>query len=442
MKRVIGTVRLRLAIAIGMAGAAAFPTNCAWAASADKTFDGAGLSLLWVFPFAGILASLALLPLVAPHFWHRRCGLVALFWALAFLLPLAARFGAGIATHELLRVLLLEYGPFIILIGALFTIAGGIYVGGNLHGSPVLNSTILLIGTILASFVGTTGASMILIRPLLRANGDRKHNVHVVVFFIFLVSNIGGALTPLGDPPLFLGYLHGVSFLWPLQHLWAMTAIMTAFLLGAFLVLDAYLYRKEGRLKPHLTPEERLCVRGLLNVPLIILLVAAVAVSGDGAVLGNVRVLGVETACASLLRDCVLVALAAASLILTPRTYREKNEFNWGPVAEVAKLFAAIFITIIPAIEILKAGTDGAFAPLFPLLGTPNAPHNASYFWLTGLLSSFLDNAPAYLVFFNAAGGHAGTLMGPMAQTLAAISAVQFFSWALSPISVMRRISW
>jgi Na+/H+ antiporter NhaD/arsenite permease-like protein len=412
------------------AGAGTLVPDHALAAGAGGGIDGASLSLLWIIPFAGILASLAILPLVTPHFWHRRNGLVALFWALAFLLPFAARFGDGVAFHELLHVLFHEYLPFIILIGALFTIAGGIYVGGDLHGGPVLNSAILAIGTVLASFAGTTGASMILIRPLIRANDGRRHNVHVVVFFIFLVSNIGGALTPLGDPPLFLGYLQGVSFFWPLQYLWEKTAILAVLLLGTFVLVDSYLYRKEGRVRPDPTPETKPFVRGLVNVPLMLLLVAVVAASGLGAGLGQVSLFGVQVGVAGIVRDCALVALAAASLVFTPRVCREKNEFNWAPVAEVAKLFAAIFITIVPAIAILKAGPSGSFAPLFALLGPPAQPDNAAYFWLTGLLSSFLDNAPTYLVFFHAAGGDAHTLMGPMAQTLAAISAGAVFMGA------------
>ncbi len=401
----------------------------AHAAAPKIAVNGAELSLLWVVPFAGMLASLALLPIIAPNFWHRRYGLVALFWALAFLVPFAARFGADIAIHELAHVVLLEYLPFVILVGSLFVIAGGIFVGGALHGGPILNVTILLIGTALASFLGTTGASMILVRPLIRANDDRVHNVHVVIFFIFLVSNIGGALTPLGDPPLFLGYLLGVHFFWPLENLWRPTLLLSVLLLAAFAILDTYLYRKEGRSKPDHSPDSPFYVRGLVNVPLIFLLIAAVVVSGWG-MLGKVTVLGSELAWSSILRDLFLVTLAVASLILTPDSYRKQNEFKWEPVLEVAKLFAAIFITIIPAIAILKSNSHGAFAPLLGLLGPADAPNNTAYFWLAGLLSSLLDNAPTYLIFFNAAGGDAERLMGPMAQTLAAISAGAVFMGA------------
>ena len=270
---------------------------------------------------------------------------------------------------------------------------------------------------------------MILIRPMIRANKDRQFKVHIVVFFIFLVCNIGGALTPLGDPPLFLGYLEGVDFFWPLKSLWPHMLLVAAFVLAAFFLLDFHLFEKEGAPKLRPAEGEAPFVRGLVNVPLLVLVVAAVAVSGSDG-LGKVEIVGTSVAWMSLLRDLVLIGLGAASLALTPRIYREQNEFNWEPVLEVAKLFAAIFLTIVPAIAILKAGAQGGFAPLLGLLGEPDVPNNAAYFWLTGILSSFLDNAPTYLVFFNAAGGDPQTLMGPMAPTLTAISAGAVFMGA------------
>jgi Na+/H+ antiporter NhaD/arsenite permease-like protein len=398
-------------------------------AAAHSTIDGAKLSLFWMLPFAGILGSLALFPMIAPRFWHRNYGYTSLFWGLAFLLPFAAVFGTGAALRELTHVLIAEYIPFIALIGALFTIAGGIYIGGALRGSPGLNLTIMLAGMIVASFAGTTGAAMVLIRPLIRANSDRHYKTHIIVFFIFLVCNIGGALTPLGDPPLFLGYLEGVDFFWPLKYLWPHTLVMAAFVLGAFFALDSHLFAREGGKKIGLAQSERPFVRGLVNVPLLILAVAIVAVSGSDG-LGKVEILGTEAGAMGLLRDLALIGLGAASLLLTPRVYREQNEFNWAPVLEVAKLFAAIFITIVPAIAILKAGAHGSLAPVLTLLGEADAPNNTAYFWLTGLLSSFLDNAPAYLVFFNAAGGDPSVLMGPMSGTLTAISAGAVFMGA------------
>jgi Na+/H+ antiporter NhaD/arsenite permease-like protein len=398
-------------------------------AASDVAIDGAKLSFFWVLPFAGILASLAILPALAPHFWHRNYGKVALFWGLAFLVPFAGVFGTGAAFQEFVHVLVLEYIPFIALIGALFVIAGGIHIGGDLRGTPALNSAIMLGGMILASFAGTTGAAMILIRPIIRANADREHKAHIVIFFIFLVCNIGGALTPLGDPPLFLGYLQGVNFFWPLKALWLPTLMVAGIVLASFFALDSYYYAKERPAKRR--PEKRKApfVSGLVNVPLLLLLVVAVMLSGSNG-FGKVEIFGTEVSRVSLARDLVLILLAAASLALTPHACRKNNAFTWEPVLEVAKLFAAIFVTIVPAIAILKAGSQGGFAPLFALLGDPGAPNNIAYFWATGILSSFLDNAPTYLVFFNAAGGDAHTLMGPMAQTLAAISAGAVFMGA------------
>ena len=216
-------------------------------------FDGGGLSVFWAMPFAGILLSIALLPLLVPSFWHHHFGKVSAAWTVAFFLPFAAVFGPAVAGSSLVHALLAEYLPFIILLTALYTVAGGIFIRGNLHGSPALNTAILAIGTVLASFMGTTGASMLMIRPLLRANDNRRHKAHVVVFFIFLVSNVGGSLTPLGDPPLFLGFLKGVDFFWTASHIFPETLFLAGSLLGIFYSLDRWYYRKEGvlPLDPH-----------------------------------------------------------------------------------------------------------------------------------------------------------------------------------------------
>lgn len=400
------------------------------AAEAAHGIDGSALGLIWAVPFIGMLLSIALLPLLAPDFWHHHYGKVSLGWALAFLMPFAAQYSVGLTADQLLHTLFLEYIPFIILIGALFTIAGGIYVGGNLHGSPLVNAALLGIGTLLASFVGTTGASMVLIRPLLRANDDRKHCAHTVIFFIFLVSNIGGSLTPLGDPPLFLGFLKGVDFFWPMTALLLPMLVVSGLLLAIFYALDCFIYAREGHLPRDPTPDEPIHVRGLVNLPLLVVLLAVVMMSGT-VDLGSVAVGSSAVPIAGLLRDAILILLAAAALMLTGAETREANRFSWEPVIEVAKLFGAIFVTIIPAIAILRAGTAGAMAPLLGLVTLEDgSPNNAMYFWLTGGLSSFLDNAPTYLIFFNLAGGDPAALQGPMATTLMAISAGAVFMGA------------
>ena len=204
------------------------------ASAAD--IDGASLSLAWGVPFAGVLLSIAVMPLLVPNVWHHHFGKITTGWALAFLLPFAFYFGIHAAWVNFIHALLAEYMPFVILLTALYVVAGGIYIRGSLRGTPVLNTAILAIGAVLASFMGTTGASMLLIRPIIRANAQRSSMTHVVVFFIFIVSNAGGSLTPLGDPPLFLGFLKGVPFTWTFQHIWPDTLFLVVVLLGLFFV--------------------------------------------------------------------------------------------------------------------------------------------------------------------------------------------------------------
>ncbi|MBP7670619.1 MAG: sodium:proton antiporter [Ferrovibrio sp.] len=397
--------------------------------------DARGMSILWVLPFAGILLSIALLPLLTPSLWHHHFGKISAFWALCFILPFALRDGSGATAHVLLEVALHEYIPFIILLLALFTVAGGVRITGNLNGSPSLNTAMLLVGTVIASWMGTTGASMLLIRPLIRANDNRKHNVHVVVFFIFLVSNIGGSLTPLGDPPLFLGFLKGVDFFWTTSHLFMPTLVSTVVLLGLFYVIDSYYFRKEGIVPADPTPDSPIGMQGGVNLVLLAAIVLAVLMSGTWKPGVTFSIFGVDVELQNLARDIALLAITFASLKFTEAETRSGNGFSWGPILEVAKLFAGIFITIIPAIAILRAGKDGALAGLVALASNPDGtPNNAMYFWLAGSLSSFLDNAPTYLVFFNMASGDAATLMGPLGATLAAISAGAVFMGANSYI--------
>lgn len=353
---------------------------------------GASLPLWSTIPFVGILLSIAFFPLFAPRWWHHHFSKVSAFWAIAFAVPFVFAF-RGEAVHEMLHVYLTEYLPFIILLWTLFSIAGGIYIRGALVGTPEVNTVILLIGTAFASWIGTTGASMILIRPVLRANASRRHKTHIIAFFILLVSNIGGSLTPLGDPPLFLGFLQGVPFFWTLGLL-PETLFVAIPLLLAFYLLDRFLYRREERQAPEVA-KISVCVEGAGNLALLLGVIGAVLVSGTWKA-GSVTVLGVHLAVESLARDACLLALGVVSLRLTRKEIHEANGFSWFPMKEVGILFAGIFTTIIPAVAILKAGSEGALGALIAALETP-----AHYFWITGTLSSFLDNAPSYLTFFN-----------------------------------------
>jgi len=399
------------------------------------TVDGATLSALWGVPFAGVLLSIAVFPLVAPAFWHHHFGKVAAAWALAFLAPFALSFGAHEALDALAHALLDEYIPFIILLTTLYTVAGGICVRGNLRGTPRLNTAILALGTVLASVMGTTGAAMLLIRPLLRANETRRHVTHVVVFFIFLVANVGGSLSPLGDPPLFLGFLEGVSFFWTTTHLaWPMLFV-SGVLLAIFYALDSYYFHRRedarSRFCEPSPPGERNGIDGKINFVLLAAAIALVLMSGLWRPSITFDLFGTHVALQNIVRDVALVGVTLLSLALTPRAARAGNDFNWAPIEEVAKLFAGIFVTIVPVIAMLRAGQAGAFAGLVHLVNEPSGePRDIMYFWATGLLSSFLDNAPTYLVFFNLAGGDAQTLMTNGATTLAAISAGAVFMGA------------
>lgn len=388
---------------------------------------GAELPLWTVIPFAGILLSIALFPLLAGHFWHHNFGKISLFWALLFAIPFLWAYHDS-AIYEILHIYLLDYIPFIILLWALYTVAGGILLEGALVGTPVMNMIVLLIGTLMASWVGTTGAAMLLIRPIIRMNKTRKNKIHIIVFFIFLVANIGGSLTPLGDPPLFLGFLHGVPFFWTFK-LFPYMAFVAVILLTIFFLLDTYLYRKQGlhlHMKEiafladgdadsitiretveveddihntHKTRQSKLRIRGLHNSLFLLGILGGVLFSGM-VHLGEVNVFGVHMHIQGIIRDLVLIAMGLLSLKTTKLEIREGNEFGWFPIVEVAKLFAGIFMTIIPALAILKAGQDGALSWLIDAVKDPY-----HYFWVTGTLSSFLDNAPTYLTFFNSALG-------------------------------------
>jgi Na+/H+ antiporter NhaD/arsenite permease-like protein len=369
--------------------------SAAWAATSGDI--GTILPLWSALPFAGILLSIALLPLFAQRFWHRHFPKVSAFWALAFALPFLYFFRAA-ALHEILHIIILDYIPFILLLWALFTVSGGIYIKGSLKGTPAVNTVILLVGAVLASVIGTTGASMLLIRPILRSNAWRVHKVHTVVFFIFLVSNIGGALTPLGDPPLFLGFLHGVPFFWTFKILPEMV-FSCAFLIILYFLWDSYAYKKESKTAFPADDPEPLSIEGTLNFIFLAGIISAVLFSGT-VKLGQINIFGIGQSVENLVKDAVLILMGALSLVFTSREVRKGNEFGWAPILEVAFLFAGIFITIIPALAILKAGDRGALAWLARSVDTP-----AHYFWVVGSLSSILDNAPTYLTFFNSALG-------------------------------------
>ncbi len=396
------------------------------------TVDAAQFSLAWGVPFAGMLLSIAILPLLTPKLWHQHYGKISAAWALAFLVPYGLGFGGEAVLESFVHTLLSEYLPFIILLTALFTAAGGIYIRGNLHGSPALNVGLMAIGAVLASFMGTTGASVLMIRPLLRANDNRKSAVHVVVFFIFIVSNAAGSLTPLGDPPLFLGFLKGVTFFWTVGHLLPETLFLVGTLMLIFYVIDSWHYRREGITRADPTPDTpRPGIEGGVNLLPLLAVMGLVLLSGTWKPGIEFEVFGTPVGLPQIVRDGLLIVVTLVSLAITPRGVRAANDFSWAPMQEVAKLFAGIFLTMAPVLAMLKAGEAGAFAAVArAVTGEAGEPLPWAYFWFSGVLSSFLDNAPTYLVFFNLAGGDAGELMTTLAPTLAAISAGSVFMGA------------
>ncbi len=325
---------------------------------------------------------------------------MSLAWGLIFAVPYLIAF-QGEAFYDILHIYLLDYIPFIILLWGLFTVAGGILVRGTLRGTPIVNTLLLLFGTIIASWVGTTGASMLLIRPLIRANAYRKNKVHLIVFFIFLVSNIGGSLTPIGDPPLFLGFLRGVPFFWTTTALLPHMLFISVILIVLFFVIDTFMFKREGGVVPDDGINEPIRIEGLFNLVFLLGVIGAVLMSGTFK-WGEVNILGVHVYWQNIAREALIVVMGLLSLRYTPFSgeLRQSNEFSWEPIEEVAKVFAGIFITIIPALAILKAGENGALAGL---IGAMQQQYH--YFWITGILSSFLDNAPTYLTFFNTALG-------------------------------------
>jgi len=323
--------------------------------------------LAWALPFVGLLLSIAILPLAAPHFWEsnlRKLGVAAILAAPTLVLYLRTQPRALVHTAE-------DYVSFIVLLGGLFVISGGIHLEGDLEATPRTNAAFLGVGAVLASFVGTTGASMLLIRPLLQTNRERKHVAHTVVFFIFLVSNIGGCLTPLGDPPLFLGYLLGVPFAWTFR-LFVPWLFTTALVLAVYVVWDRRAHAAEARvaLKRDFYEVRRLRVAGKENLVLL------------AGVLGAVAFLEAPW------REVAIVGLSVFSYARTDPGLRKANRFTFHPILEVATLFAGIFATMLPALHILQArgGELGVREPW-------------QFFWATGALSSFLDNAPTYLTF-------------------------------------------
>lgn len=387
---------------------------------------GNSLPLWSCIPFAGMLLSIAIIPLIRPEWWEKKKPWVVLFWSLLFLIPFAVAYGLGTASERFLESIIGDYLTFIVLLFGLFCVTGNISLEGDIKGTPLTNTILLLLSALLSSWIGTTGASMLMIRPIIRANKYRPHKTQIAVFFIFLVSNIGGCLTPIGDPPLLMGFMRGVPFFWSLSLLPVML-MNFGILLIAFFIIDTIFYNKDKKLgmSYNIAKEDKkpIRLRGAHNIIYLVMIVVAVILSGilptmpafqnaEGEVIG-LHILGEVSLTVPAIIEIVIILIAAAlSLITTKKEVRETNHFSWDAIQEVAVLFVGIFVTMIPALLILKAkgGELGLTEPW-------------QMFWATGALSSFLDNTPTYLVFMTTAGSlgastGVSTIVGTISQQM------------------------
>ncbi|MBS0209789.1 MAG: sodium:proton antiporter [Planctomycetes bacterium] len=410
MQRIVLSVAVAVTFLAAGATTALADGHAAGPKMGQALYDSSGYATL--LPFAALLLSIAVFPLAAPHWWehNKSKGIVAAVLAAPLAIYLVMKFNDGSGTHRLLESAH-EYVSFIALLGSLFVISGGIYMQGSLSGTPLINTLMLALGAVIANLVGTTGASVLLIRPLLRANKARQNKAHIVVFFIFVVSNCGGLLTPLGDPPLFLGFLRGVPFEWTLQ-LWPQWLMVNGALLVIFNVWDQMVMNKEERERPgdqyeEVMQHEPLRVLGLHNILFLLGIVATIIFAGQAVDQDG------HSTWPKGMQEGIMVALALAAYFTTSGENRAKNKFTFGPIIEVAVLFAGIFVTMIPALEILNVKGES--------LGL-SRDQEWHFFWAAGILSSFLDNAPTYLTFAATAAGmeHISTEGRYLAEYLAA----------------------
>ena len=419
----VGALLVLLAPEVALATGGAAAEGHGEAAAHHGPGLGSVLPMWSVIPFAGLLLSIALLPMVAEHWWHHNKNqlLVAVLWALpvfSYLVYQAAT-DHGTLGHDALHALKhagVEYISFIALLGSLYVISGGILLRGDLQGKPLVNVSFLAAGAVLANVIGTTGASMLLIRPMLRTNAEREHTWHIPLFFIFLVSNIGGALTPIGDPPLFLGYLRGVPFFWTVEALWQPWLFTAGILLAVFFAMDTVLYGREDTASKQLDASqlEPLSIQGSANFLLLIGVIACVLLLSPNPEVVDFR--------HYYARELGMGVLTLVSMFVTARAVREANNFEWGPIVEVAALFLGIFVAMIPATTLLQE--HGA------ALGVTQP---WQYFWATGSLSAFLDNAPTYVTFAALACSSydvctTADQLGPLAEHAASIPVLEAVS--------------
>jgi len=394
-------------------------------------------STLWGIPFLGIIFSMSLLPLIMPKFWNKYGGCVPLFWTLIYAICTCYVFDFSQTILSIADSIFSEYISFIIQISTLFIVSGGIFINLARQSTPLFNTLFLFGSSLLAGWIGTTGAATLLIRPILRANHHRYYRVHLMVFFIFLVANIGGAFTPLGDPPLFVGFTNGIDFFWFMKNLYPYIFSTLFFLCGMFFLIDTQLLKVEQNIEfenhlpiEHDNPKEFM-IKGKFNIVLLALILITVMCCNFDA---TFSLIGHKFRWSSVARNIILTIISIISMRYTNKTIRERNNFSLAPVREVAELFAGIFITATPIISTLHQGTEGNLRWLFDKLTSNGEFVLKKCFWISGILSSILDNTPTFLIFFHLTSGNAQELMTTHAHLLASFSIATVFMGALTYI--------
>jgi Na+/H+ antiporter NhaD/arsenite permease-like protein len=397
----------------------------------EDFFSVVGVFLV-LTPFLGVLCSLALFPLYAPRFWERRMGWVSFLWTCPSFAYLWYMHSFSRAWGVVGTVAFLDFLPFIGLLSTLYVLAGGLKLHINLAATPARNTGILAFFALLSGFFGTTGSAMLGIHPLLLVNKRRLHKTHTVIFFILLVCNISGGFSSVGDPPLFLGFLKGVSFLWPTQNLWWPVCCMTLVLLLIYFLLDLYFFKREPEKVQAPVARRRFHVEGTAQIGLVCLVLATLILTPF--LCTTLRFVHQEWVQEGV-KLVIFSLVITLSFYITPMDWRRRHRWTLHPLKEVSIIFLAIFITAHPIITLLGQGANGPFASLLAPLNTPDGqPAVMAYFWLTGIFSAFLDNAPTYLIFFGAAGSDPAYLMNEGRTLLSAISLGAVFMGAMTYI--------
>lgn len=395
-------------------------------------------NIMWGIPCLGIIFSMSFIPLISAKFWNQYSRQVFIFWTLTYMACAGYVFTVSSTLLSVVDAIFSDYISFIIQISTLFIVSGGIFINLAIRSTPMFNTVFLFGSSLLAGWIGTTGTATLMIRPILRANSHRHYRVHLMVFFIFLVANIGGAFSPLGDPPLFVGFTNGIDFFWFAKHLYPYIFGTLFFLCILFFLIDTQLLkvekriRKKNKLSENEEEEENeFLIKGKFNIILLALVLITVMFCNFNA---EFTVWGKNYHWSSVVRNIILLTISWISLKFTKRSIRERNNFSLAPIQEVAELFAGIFITATPIIEMLHQGSNGSLKWIFEQI-----THNGEFvlqkcFWISGLLSSILDNTPTFLIFFHLTSGNAQELMTTHANLLTSFSIATVFMGALTYI--------